>query len=87
MQELVALLPSKEVGQEEDHQQGKSAEESRLSHPHAIYEEIDQRQYDSKRQRDKRYPCPCVNTHEIDQGMVPGDEEHLRFRRDAIDGF
>ena len=44
------------------------------------YEEIDQRQYDGKRQRDKRQPCPCVNTHEIDQGMVPGDEEHLRFR-------
>ena len=85
--EYLFLLIGKERTQEEDDKEEDAAEEAGLAQQQLGCEEIDQHQYQGKDDGQDARLGPVVDTGEVDQRLVPGDEEHLADRSDLIDGL
>ena len=77
----------KDITANKDANHEESTEEAYLALPDLIGEEIDQCKEDGKSQTDEGYHSPAINTGHIDQGTVPGNEEHLLLRHNLVDGF
>lgn len=85
--EYLFLLIGKERTQEEDDKEEDAAEEAGLAQRQLGREEIDQHQYQGKDDGQDARLGPVVDTGEVDQRLVPGDEEHLTDRSDLVDGL
>ena len=77
MDKSLFLLVGKEVAQREDHEEQQTYEETHLTQPDKVAEEVCQSQNNGKNQRYQRHTSPAIDTHQIDQRVIPRYEEHL----------
>ena len=81
------LLIGKEIAQQEDEEETDTAKEADLAHQDVRTEKIEQHKQQRHDDGDDASLRPVIYTREVDQRLIPGNEEHFAYRGNLVDGL